>query len=234
MSDAAANAASVDTSDLPMRVRNPRAFTFYVAVFLGSLGYSLQVFAVIPSTTLAAWEIGALLGILVLWSQPSLEGCTLAFAKRERDPLSFAALAFGYGYFLAVCLVIMQWGSTSLTQSWIMFGVTGLIFGILLARAQSIKYAMQLEPLFQGPHAIERHLVIRVLYVVWPLAAIVGLTWVIVDTSAFGDLSHQVPVLMLMVLAIWPMSYDVSPTYRRVYLTNIALGAALLMAVAIL
>lgn len=210
---------------IPLRVRNPLRFTCGVASFLGIFGAMLHAIYDPGASALEPWRIGVLLATLTFWASPMLEACSIAHDRSRGSLASVLAYVFGYGYFWTIAVLLMQWGREPLLVNWGLFGISGVLFGLLLARNESRGKGLPADGFFQETHALHRSIPVRMLFVLWPFATIVGLTHLIANPPIGGWSPMYVPTLMLLCVTIWPLSFDVTPNYRKTYLSLIGLGA---------
>lgn len=216
-------------SALPLRVQRPALYTLMIAGFIGTFGGALQYFQSGGAGPIEAWRIGCLLAALGLWSWAALEGAAIARTRRGRTPLTLAAQAFAYGYFWTVAMMLMQWGQNPVHINWSVYGISGVMFGGLMAFVSTERDMTPVDSFFDRTHAVDRSPLIRAMFFVWPVASVATVSWWVLQPAINEWHRGYLPAQMVLFAAIWPLSYDIAPAQRRMFTGFMGLGFALVL-----
>jgi hypothetical protein len=189
----------------------------------------LQYFQTGGTGPIAAWRLGFLLAALGLWSWAALEGAAIARTRRGRTLLTVGAQAFAYGYFWTVAMMLMQWGQNAVHINWGVYGISGVMFGGLMALVKTDRDMSPVDSFFDRTHAVERSLLIRAMFFLWPIVSVAIITWWVLQPATTDWHSGYLPAQMVLFAAIWPLSYDIAPAQRRMFTGFMGLGFVLVV-----
>lgn len=228
-SSASAVQSASHLSQVPLRLRQPGMYTLIVAAALGVFGASLNYSVTGGTGPLEPWRIGCLLGALGLWSWAAMDGAALARVRSNGAPEACLAQGFAYGYFFSAALVLMQIGETDFLRSWLMNGAIGMVFAAVIVGFPQSGRREGAEAFFEHTHALERGVLQRALFILWPPLSVSLVSWMAAQLAKTGaPSSTQISVLMVLFVAIWPLPFNVAPAYRRMFVGLMLLGLMLL------
>lgn len=201
------------------------------AAVIGAFAVMFQIFVLEGPHLLAPWQTGALVAAITLWTRHGIESNLLARARLGRTWATFLASSFAQGYPWGAMMFLMLANPDDMLLFWLVYGVTGLLFGAVMTYMARPEAARVLDDVYTEDHILDGGGWARAIFVLWPVAAYGMVVLLILNTPEGGWTQGYIPGQIAVYAAIWPSAYTVKPAYKRTQLVAVALGLALFLAV---